>query len=300
MTSDRPRTISTKMRAARGVRCAAALLLGPFLSGCTVLGYLPPEKLPYAQLAIPYNSTQLKTSTTLEVLNVGRSPAYQFTRSEVGEVLLTQSDTIVAFSGRSKDSRKSWLNMIVFDEYRLTATRKYFFAVDERAVTATTTRESSQVLPTTTGHDRRVPASTTRTRYLIPPRRGILFDCQFIIGPDILSTPYATEEAQKIATIRWLAGQFKTDVTALLGDKDDPARGSSLVSISGMMVNQTLTGLLVELDKSPGLAQNLGSEQGVEFPHIALGNGRAQMLVQDDLATMRIRVNLPFEPLSLR
>jgi hypothetical protein len=276
MTSDRPRTISTKTRAAGGVLRMAALLLGPFLSGCTVLGYLPPEKLPYAQLAIPYNSTQLKTSTTLEVLNVGRSPAYQFKPSEVGEVLLTQSDTIVAFSGRSKDSRKSWLNMIVFDEYRLTATRKYFFAVDERAELA----------------------PTTRGQYLIPPRRGILFDCQFIIGPDILSTPYATEEAQKIATIRWLAGQFKTDMTALLGGKDNPARGSALVSTCGMMVNQMLAGLLVTLDKSPGLAQNLGSEQGVEFPHIALGNGRVQMLVQDDVATMRIRVNFPFEPLS--
>ena len=278
MTSDRPRTISTKTRAAGGVRCMAALLLAPFLSGCTVLGYLPPEKLPYAQLAIPYNSTQLKTSTTLEVLNVGRSPAYQFTRSEVDEVLLTQSDTIVAFSGRSKDSRKSWLNMIVFDEYRLTATLKYFFAVDERAETA----------------------PTTHARHLIPPRRGILFDCQFIIGPDILSTPFATEEAQKIATIRWLAGQFTTDMAALLGSKDDPARGSALVSICGMMVNQTLTGLLVELDKSPGLAQNLGDDPGIEFPHIALGKGRVQMLVQDDVATMRIRVNLPLEPLSHR
>ena len=278
MTSDRPRTISTKAGAAGGVLSMAALLLAPFLSGCTALGYLPPEKLPYAKLAVPYNSTQIKTSTTLEVLNVARSPAYQFKRGEAEELLLTQSDTIVAFSGRSNDSRKSWLDMIVFDEYRLTATRKYFFAVDERA--------------------ERAP--TTRTRYLIPPRRGILFDCQFVVDPEILTTPYATEEAQKIATIRWLAGQFKTDVTALIGASDDPARGSSLVPISGMMVNQTLAGLLVELDKSPGLAQNLGDDRGVQFPHIALGNGRVQMLLQDDIATMRIRVNLPLEPLSLR
>jgi hypothetical protein len=252
----------------------AALLLATCLSGCMLRGYVPPEKLSYARLAFPYANTHLKTSTTLDVLNTAHAPDYQFDPDHVEEVLLTQSDTIIAFSGRSADKLKSWVNMVVFDEYRLTAKRKYFFLVDERA----------EIAPTPKRH------------YLIPPRKGILFDAEFVVDPEILTTPYATEEAQKVATIHWLSEQLRNDVMALTGDPAAPARGSATISTAGMMMGQTFTGLLIELDKSPGLAQNLAAERGIEFPHINLNKGRVRMLVRDDLATMTIRVNLPLAP----
>ena len=275
MTTGRRRIIRRKAKAVRGILCMAALLFAICLSGCGALGYLPPERLPYAKLAFPYANTQLKTGATLDVLNLARAPEYQFERGVADELLLTQSDTAVAFSGRSKDRRKSWLTMVVFDEYRLTAKRKYFFLVDERAET----------VPTQPG------------RYLVPPRKGLVFDSQFVVDPEILTTPYATQEAQKIAMIRWLAEQFQKDVTALIGGSDSPARGSALIPISGMMMRQTFTGLLVELNKSPGLAQNLADARGMEFPHISMDKGRARLLVQDDLATLTLRVNFPLEPL---
>ena len=55
------------------------------------------------------------------MLNVARDPAYQFPPGEAEPVLLTQSDTAIGYSGRSADTRKTWLDLIVFDEYRMTA-----------------------------------------------------------------------------------------------------------------------------------------------------------------------------------
>jgi len=275
MTTARPPLVCRKAAAAWGVLCMAALLLAAVVSGCSTLEYLPPEQLPYAKLAFPYDHTQLKASATLDVLNLARAPEYQFGRNEAEEVLLTQSDTVVAFSGRHKDRRKSWVTMVVFDEYRLTAKRKYFFLVDERA----------EIAP------------TSKNELLIPQKQGLAFDSQFVIDPEILTTPYATEEAQKVAMVRWLTEQYQKDVTALIGSFDAPARGSALIPTAAMMMRQTFTGLLVELLKSPGLAQKLADAKGMQFPHISMKKGRARLLTQDDLATMTLRVNFPMPPL---
>jgi hypothetical protein len=274
MTTGRPRIIRRKAVAARGILCMAALLFAIYLFGCAARGYLPPERLPYAKLAFPYTHTQLKTSASLDVLNLGRAPEYQFTRG-ADEVLLTQSDTAVAFSGHSTDKRKFWVTLVVFDEYRLTAKRKYFLLVDERA----------EAVP------------TQPRQYLVPPRKGLVFDSQFVVDPEILTTPYATQEAQKVAMVRWLAEQFQKDMTALVGGSDAPARGPALLPTAAMMMRQTFTGLLVELDKSPGLAQMLADTRGMEFPHISMNKGRARLLLQDDFAILTLRVNFPMDPL---
>jgi hypothetical protein len=255
----------------RALLVAALLLLFTVLIGCSATGYLSPQKLAYSKLALPYERTQLGVSTTLDVLNVARAPEYQFDPDIVEETLLTQSDTAVAYSGRSADGFKTWVNLVVFDEYRLTAKRKCFFAVDERAVRSP--EKSGQLF--------------------IPPRRGILFDSEFAIDPEILTTPYATEEARRTAIVRRLAEQFQRDLTALIGDPAAPARGNALIPLSGMMMNQTFTGLLIELDRSPGLAANLDSPKGIAFPHISLNEGRIRLLTQNDRAAVRIRVNLP-------
>lgn len=260
----------------RGALCMAALLFATLLSGCGARGYLPPDRLPYAKLVFPYENTQLKVSTTLDVLNAAKSPAYQFRKEDRAEdLLLTQSDTAVAFSGRSRDQRRWWVTMIVFDEYRLTAARKYFFLVDEKAETAPM---DSRII-------------------LIPARKGLVFDCQFVVDPEILTTPYATEDAQKVAMVRRLSEQFQKDVAALIGGTETPARGSDLIPTAAMMMRQTFTGLLIELQKSPGLAQELSSPRGMEFPHISMNKGRIRLLAQEDVATMTLRVNFPLQPL---
>ena len=271
MTIDRPQTRSRRAHAVRTMLCLAALLFATVICGCSSLR---PDKLPYAKLALPYDRTQIKSTTSLEVLNVARDPDYQFAPADADPVLLTQSDTVVAYSGRSADGLKIWLDMIAFDEFRMTAARKYFFCSDEHA-----------------------PADPSRPRHrLFPPRKGILFDSEFAIDPEVLTTPYATDEAQKTAILKWLAAQVKNDVTALVGSPKNPAQGNEQVTACAMMVGQMFQGILVELAKSPGLAKNLATDQGIQFPHASLGDGRLRLLVDNDTAVLTIRINLPLAP----
>ncbi|MCX5644586.1 MAG: hypothetical protein NTZ17_07850 [Phycisphaerae bacterium] len=272
MTVDRPQPTSRRAHAVRAAVCIAALLFATVTPGCS---YVPSGKLSYAKLALPYDRTQLKSTTSLEVLNVARDPAYQFKPRDAEPVLLTQSDTAVAYSGRSTNGRKTWLDLIAFDEFRMTAARKYFFCLDERATTD----------PSRPRH------------YLFPPRKGILFDSEFAIDPDVLTTPYATDEARKAVILKWLAARFQNDVTALVGSPKNPAQGNEQVTACAMMVNQMFQGILVKLAKSPGLAKNLATDQGIQFRHASLGEGRLRLLVENDTAAMTIRVNLPLTPL---
>ncbi len=258
--------------ALRGTLVITALLFAAVIGCCSCS---PSDRLSYAKLALPYDRTQLRTTTSLDVLNVGHDPAYQFSPREADPVLLTQSDTAIAYSGRSADGRKTWLDLIVFEGSRMAAARKYFFCIDERATAD----------PSRPGHHWWIP------------RKGLLFDTEFALDPDVLTTPYATEEAQKIAIVKWLAERFKNDVTILVGRPRNPTQGNEQITVSAMMVNQLFQGILAKLAQSPGLAKNLATEQGVAFPHASLGEGRLRLLVQNNAAVMTIRVNLPLTPL---
>ena len=259
----------TSRAAALSGLLALALLCG--VSGCTVLRYTPPNRLPYTKLAVPYRQAQLGATTTLGVLGMVDTPEYQLKRTDVGRQLLSQSDLAIAFSGQSADTFKTWVTLIVFDEYRMTARRKYFFCSDERA---TVEPDDPRAL-------------------LIPPRRGVIFDCQCVLPPEIQTTPYATDEARQIAIIRWLADQFRTDVHDLTGDTTKSVQANELVSTADMMMSQVFRGLLVELAKSPGLARDLSREEGIEFPHISLNQGRIRLISLNDAVDVKIRVNLP-------
>ncbi|MEN6577135.1 MAG: hypothetical protein ABFD90_12395 [Phycisphaerales bacterium] len=274
MTIGRPRAAGRDARSARAMLCMAALLLASALAGCGAREYVSPTKTSYAKLATPCSVTQLGRSTSLEVLNVAQDPTWQSDRGKAAQVLLTQGDTVISYSGRSADTRRTWLNLIAFDEFRMTARRKYFFCVDERA--------------------ERVPDDPRRL--LFPPRKGVVFDAEFIIDPEVLTTPYATAEAQRIEILQWLAGQFRQDLTTLVGDPKNPAQGDQSILLSGMMVSQIFQAVLAELDQSPGLAKNLANETGIRFPHISLNKGHIRLITQNDLGAVKVRVNLPMIP----
>jgi hypothetical protein len=272
MNIGKPQAENHRTAVVRRLLCVAALLLGMSLAGGCA--YSSSKKVSYVKLATPYDRAELKTSTTLDILNVAQDPAYQFSAKEVEAVPVTQSDTGVAYSGRSQDGRVTWLNLVAFDELRMTTQRKYFFCIDERAVA--------------------VPEKPKKL--LIPPHQGILFYAAFVIDPEILTTPYATAEAQKIALVRWLAAKFQSDVSALTGSPRDPTQGNKYVEVCALMVRQMFGGIVTELDRSPDFAKNLANEQGVAFPHMSLDEGHIRLLVANDIATMKIRVNLPMIP----
>ena len=153
----------------------------------------------------------------------------------------------------------------------MTARRKYFFCVDERATTA----------------------PTARGQRLFPPRKGLIFDAELVLSPEIQTTPYATEEARQLAIVNWLMERFAHDVRSLVGTSGESTQANELVSLAGMMMNQTFEGLRIELDKSPGLARSLTGSKGVAFPHISMNEGRLRLTTAAGVTTATLRVNLP-------
>ncbi len=153
----------------------------------------------------------------------------------------------------------------------MTARRKYFFCVDERATTA----------------------PTARGQHLIPPRKGLVFDAELVLAPEIQTTPYATEEARRLAIVGWLMDRFAADVQNLTGEPGQSAQANELVSLAAMMMNQTFRGLRLELNQSPGLARQLSDPKGVAFPHLNMKQGRIHLTTANGLTTVTLRVNLP-------
>jgi hypothetical protein len=253
-----------------GIFMTAVLLLP---AGCTVMRYIAPQNLPYDKLAGPYNVTQLKKSNTLDVLSAVRAQEYQPDPNALAAHLLSQSDTLVAVSGQSKDLYKTWFSMFVFDEHSMTAQRKYFFCSDEK----TTVKPGES------------------KRYIFPPKRTLIFDTQVVLQAEVLAKPYATDEAKQIAILKQIAEYLKSDIQQLGGNKNESAQSNKLLSASSLMMNQTFEGILLQLSESPSLARQLGDAQGIRFGHISLNKGRIRMTLTEDIATVNIRIGLPMQ-----
>ena len=265
----RPLTESTRFTRLASL-CLLALAGLSSFTGCAGLG----EDFAQAKLAYPYHQTRLTASNTLDVLALTESPDYQFAPDAIDIQLLSQSDRMVAMSGRSADGWKSWVNLIAFDKRNMTASRKYFFCSDENA--------------TTGGID---PVTN-----LIARRKGLRFDAQLVLDAAIRTTPYATEEARQIAIVQWLTRQFQQDVRDLTHSEEESVHPDELLALAGRMMNQTFTGILGALSQSPGRARNLSDTNGVTFDHISLNKGRIQMSATNGIVTAKIRVNLPMVP----
>jgi len=260
------------MKAAESkVRCesqvenlAFCLITSMFLlgfCGCSVVSYFQPDKYPRERLSASYDQTKLKTTSTLDAL--GKIQTLE-------DELLSQSDTIVASSGQSNNGYKSWFTMVAFDEHKMTAQRKYFFLVDERA----------KVSP------------TKIKRFLIGPKRGLVFDSQMILQEAVLDKPYATEEARQIAVLQQVVENLCMDIGELSGDTGELGQGNEMLTVSGMLINQAFEAVLLELGKSPVLAKRLSDARGVEFNHISLDKGQIRVIVEGDIVTVRIGLGL--------
>lgn len=240
--------------------------------GCSPVGYLPLERLAYEDLSAGYEHTQLKTSSTLDVLGMIRSPQYKLPPQLVGTELLSQSDTAVASCGKSKDAYKTWFYMVAFDEHSMTARRKYFFLIDEKV----------RVLP------------SDPKQYVIPPRRGLMFDCEMVLDPQAISGPFATEEAGRIAVLKQVANDLRKDVGRLTDGNGASGQGNEMLAVSSMLMNQAFEAALLELSKSPVLATKLDETTGVRFKHLSFDPARVRMLVEDDTVAVTFRLGLPF------
>lgn len=239
------------------------------LCGCSVVQSFQPESPSYDRLSAVYDNTQLGTTPSLDVLEMVRVPKHEASESTEAH-LVSQSDTIIAAFGRGEQGYATWFTMVTFDEHTMAARRKYFYVVDEKV---------------------NVPL-TQPIHFLTEPKRGLMFDCQTVLESDVLSQPYATEQAKQIAILRRLEEDFRRDLQELSQDKDSPGRSDETLSVSGMLVSQVFDAVMLELRQSPVLAGALKAGSGLEFDHISFDKGRIRLLVEGDVATVKIRLGL--------
>jgi len=214
------------------------------LGGCSVIENIMPEKPPYDKdLSYSYEQTQLKQSSSAEVLAAIHRPKYE---------LLSQSKSVVASAGQKKEGHQIWFNMVAFDEDELTAKRKYFFDMDEKA-----------------------------KKFLVQSRRKLDFDCEMVLDRDVLSEPYANENARRITILRQVLDNVRADIGEVASD-------NKIVRISGMLVNQTLSTILQRLDDSPAMASKLSNTEGLDFDHTTIGNGNIVMNINDDVVAIKV------------
>lgn len=168
--------------------------------------------------------------------------------------LLSQSKSVVASYGQKKKGYKRWFKMVAFDEDQLTAQRKYLFIEDERP----------KVL-------------------FVEPWEALAFDCEQVLTPEVLGKPYANENARRIEILRWMLKSFRKDVDEVSEDNKD-------IGVCGALVNQAIETVLVKLDSVPAQAIRLNEKRGIKFEHINFDKGRIQMVIKDDIATVKIRL----------
>jgi hypothetical protein len=167
--------------------------------------------------------------------------------------LLSRSTSVVAVSGQKKKGHKMWFNMVAFDENETAAKRNYLFIVDDRP------------------------------NILEEPRKHLRFDCEMVLESEVLEKPYTDENARRIAILKQVLANVRRDIGEVSSD-------NKMLDISGMLINQALEAVLVELNSSPVLATRLSEPAGVDFSHINLGSGRIRSLVEDDIVTVKMRL----------
>jgi hypothetical protein len=167
--------------------------------------------------------------------------------------LLSHSSSVIASAGQKKKGYKTWFNMVAFDENELTAKRKYLFIVDEKP------------------------------KFLfVQPRPAFSFDCRIELPSRVLQQPYANDNAWRTAILKQVLVDFKNDV-------DQVYSNNNVLSVSGMLVNQAIEAVLVELSSSPVLAGKLSDFDGLKFEHLNFDKGRIRMLLSGNIVTVEIR-----------
>jgi len=246
------------------VCCYTGLLVSILLAGCSVVssptGAQGQQLSEQQELSAPYDQITLKKSLTLDAL-----PKIRRSQSEPGSLLaktetVSHSDRVVASLGQSRDDSRTWFNMVTFHEYRLNVIRKYFFAVDDRA-------------------------GSLRIR----ARRGLRFDCEMVLGKEVLGESYTSENARRIAILRYVLDFIRKDIKELGDDVDVPGQYNQKLDVCGMLINQTFETVLVKLEASPVLAMKLSQAGGAEFDHINFNKGTVRMVVADDTVAIKVR-----------
>lgn len=205
----------------------------------------------------PYDF-ELRRNYDMIPLNTANSAYVLGMIRESDQEPLSRGTSVVASQGQKRKGRKLWFTMVAFDENTSLAIRKYLFIVNDRP------------------------------NLMEEPKKDLSFDCQIVLGPEVFDTVYVNEDVRRIAILRKVQENLKRD-------KDEVAADNKLLDTSAMLAGQALQAVLVQLDSSPVLASGLGGTDGVDFSHLNLGTGKIQMLLQNDIVTVKLRLGEPAE-----
>jgi hypothetical protein len=223
------------------------VLVGLVLSGCAVVEYFKREGPPSdGELYGSYTEIELRATGAGEARAVIYDPEYE---------LLSQSKSVITSFGQKKKGYKSWFNMVAFDETRLTANRKYFFLIDEKAKT--------------------VPFKS---------KRRLHFESRMVIESEVLDEPYVDRNVRRIAILKQVLANFRTDMDGVKAD-------NKKLEEFGMLTNHVLETIMRDLDESPALASKLSGAEGVRFDHMTLEKGRIWMEVAEDIADVKVLID---------
>ncbi|HSV27043.1 MAG TPA: hypothetical protein VLH60_04040 [Sedimentisphaerales bacterium] len=167
--------------------------------------------------------------------------------------MVTQGQHAVAVSGPVLPAQRTWLTLVTFDE-SLTASGKYFFLINDEPRAFLYTR-------------------TLRAR----------FDIEKVITPEVLAANYPDEESRVIAVFRDLTNGFIAS-TREVRLADNRTRACAMAG--GQLLGEILTGLT----RTPVDAGRIASTAGVPFDHSTMGKGRYRMVIEGDVARLKIIV----------
>ncbi len=238
----------------------AVFFLGTLGGGCS--SWSKSQQPSYqVKLSAPYDQIKVKQSiihdTVPKIQRLQDELEPGFAESE----LISHGENVVVSLGQSKDGFQNWFNMVTFQKKELNAVRKYFFFVDDKS-----------------------------RSFELSPSRGLRFDCEMVIGEEMLAEPGTAENARRIAMLRNILDNFHNDMNELSEDTAATNQENKMLDICRMLINQTFEVILRELDSSPVLAMRLSQPGGVEFDHINFDKGKIQMVEAGGIATVKIRL----------
>lgn len=247
----------------------ASALLSLVSFGCAPLDSSVRSGEPsYDQLSAAYQRTPLGRANAWDVLQAIQIAQVGLDPDHVRRQRVTRGDTLAASSGQSPDGLKSWFSLFVFESDTLLTTRKYFACVDEHT-----------------------PFGSGAPGWRRSSSRGTLvFHGEGVLSGAI-GEPLGNDETSPMAVLREVARRLREDVWQSAGGGDQAA--DEIVRACGLLMHQVLRDALVELERSPGLAGHLDTDEGMPFSHTSLGEGRIRLAVRAGVAFTDVEVGVP-------
>ena len=214
-----------------------------------------------ARLSTPYEQIAVKQSIIQNTVPMIQRMNDESQADLSAAEMISHSENVVVSMGQSKDGYQTWFNMVTFSENELNVVRKYFFVVDDKT-------KSIQ----------------------FEPNQGLRFDCEIELEKEVFADPGTSDNARRIEILRTVLNYLRIDMYELRDDPDSPDQGNRTIDICRMLINQTFDVILRELNRSPVLASRLSMDGGVEFDHINFDKGKIQLVVNKDIAMVKIRL----------